>query len=302
MKKPAQPCSPEKDIGDLAAYRLALFYHVKRGRVNQKGHEMPYLPFPFVWDGHFATLQPATGKVLYVVATIADYKSGEFYHSINTIATLAGVSKGSVKRALRELQQWKPPIIEMHQRPGKTAIRIYCPTRDRPESIQDVDNSARPGSPMIRGGITHDPGTRITHDPLTVFKTTEETTTQDISPKLVDKLIEKYGFDEVHARVVVISKMNGRVANKDGLLVDSLKHGYIPSDKELNKQFQENEKIKKNILALEAELEKVTADTNMTHFPDPASFGFQRTPEEVKEDLVERKQKRLNNLHSKLED
>lgn len=189
---------------------------------------MAYLPHDFVWNGHFARLQSATKIILHVIATIADYTTGEFYHSVGTIARLAGLSRRSATRAIKELEELTPPIIQTQEkRPGKPTIRIYLP------ALRDVDNSARGVSPMAQGYDTHVSPTYDTHVSQTL--TTEQNKQQQtgFSDKFINKLVNEYGFEEVHARVVVISKMNGRIENPRGLLVHSLKRGYIPVDKEL---------------------------------------------------------------------
>ncbi len=66
----------------------------------------------------------------------------------------------------------------------------------------------------------------------------------------------KYGAMEVEKRVEIIAKMNGKVKNKIGLLVDSLKKGYIPTCKEL----REAEKARKRKEASRKAAQKVQED------------------------------------------
>ena len=197
---------------------------------------MAYLDFDFVWSGKFAKLQPATKTILYVLASIASHETGEFYHSASTIAKLAGVGRASVFRAFQELEATEPPILVSLPRPGKTTQRFYCADRNYDPTR-----------------LTHETPTRLTHEtpPVSPMRHEQqiltrdlETTTDDFPENLLLKLVDQYGKEEVEKRVVVISRMNGKVKNKPGLLVHSLKNGYIPTDKETEDKTQAERKRK----------------------------------------------------------
>jgi hypothetical protein len=103
----------------------------------------------------------------------------------------------------------------------------------------------------------------LSHHITTGFKHSNLTTTELLNQKLFYNLIEQYGQKAVSDRVVVISKMNGQIKNKTGLLVASLKGNYIPTCKEFREKEkseahskwidQENEKRRKEIEEWEGE-------------------------------------------------
>lgn len=70
---------------------------------------------------------------------------------------------------------------------------------------------------------------------------------------------------------------------------------------ELSARELKRQDILREIARLEDELESIRADNNMEHFPDPASIGIRRAPEEVKAYIVELYETKIAGLRIKSE-
>jgi len=186
----------------------------------------------------FSDLSTPAQIVYHVTRRIKNHKTDSFFHSIETLIKATGKSECTVRRGLNDLV--KAGILSRTERIGHTALYKFISTAPLyPHQSDTLPLSNRYPSPinLIQGGSQSD-----THNnsPLT----DRDLTTIWLDDQLRDKLISSYGEQAVNDRVVVIASLNGKIKNKTGLLIHSLKNNYIPESKELreNKEKAQHEK------------------------------------------------------------
>lgn len=154
-------------------------------------------------------------------------KKDQFFHSVENWTEASGYKERAVQYALKELRDLG--IIEWQERPGRSTLY----THKKYITIYKPKNKRIPCTPPVHS--MHPPC--ASNAPITTKDLTDkDLTTTWLNEKLSNTLIAKYGIDAVNDRVVVISKMNGKIQNKAGLLVASLKGNYIPDSKELREK------------------------------------------------------------------
>jgi hypothetical protein len=178
----------------------------------------------------FRDLSTPAQIVYHVTRRIKNHKTDSFFHSIETLIKATGKSECTVRRGLNDLV--KAGILSRTERIGHTALYKFISIAPLyPHQSDTLPLSNRYPSPinLIQGGPQSD-----THNnsPLT----DRPLTTTWLDDQLCDKLISSYGEQAVNDRVVVIASLNGKIKNKAGLLVDSLKRGYMPASKELREK------------------------------------------------------------------
>ena len=186
----------------------------------------------------FKDLSSPAKIVYHVTRRIKNHQTESFFHAVNTLATLTGISERSCQYALNELVNHG--ILKRTERPGHSTLYTFIQTADLAATLHP---SPAEFAPHPRKICTHN-NSDLTDSDLT--------TTEWLTEKLSNTLVAKYGPQAVSDRVVVISKMNGKIGNKAGLLVASLKGNYIPASKEL-REAEERQRI---TLAIEAKSEK----------------------------------------------
>lgn len=199
----------------------------------------------------------APAKIVYhITRRVKNHQTESFFHAIETIARLAGISECSTRRGLEDLV--RKGILKRTERPGHSTLYTFIQTADL--ALFDT--------PLLPNLIPH-PSQIDTHNNSDLTNS-DLTTTVWLTEKLSNTLVAKYGPQAVSDRVVVISKMNGKIRNKAGLLVASLKGNYIPASKELReKEKKENqskwidEKIKKEKKESE-EMKKLYEQSTLT--------------------------------------
>jgi len=202
------------------------------------------------FDGTLASLSAPTRTIYLLILKRKTHedkrycKKDQFFHSVENWAEASGYSIRTIQYSLKELRDLG--IIEWEVRPGrsnlythKKYITIYKPKK---QSIYCTP-------PMHQMHPTPAPNAPITTKDLTVKDLT--TTHTWLNDQLLNSLIAQYGKEAVDDRVVVISAMNGKIKNKAGLLVDSLRRGYIPTCKELREK--EEKERKRNLIDNEIE-------------------------------------------------
>jgi len=241
---------------------------------------------------------PFETKVTYtVICAMANYKTGEFFHSIETIAYHANVCRRAVQRSLRRMED--AGVITKEERPGDTSLYKYTfPTNIRKK---DTDNSAvRSDSPVtpqpqgddspVMAGVTEQsfqgrPPSHPTEqkdNTQTLIKsiftgTIPSPNKQDLNKqyltttygdRLLSELIDRYGEEKVLENAVVVSKLEG-VKNKGAYLRASLKKGYIPTNQrqkereEAEQRRLSHEKMQQQRLAeWEQHIERVKCEAN----------------------------------------
>jgi len=76
-----------------------------------------------------------------------------------------------------------------------------------------------------------------------------------LSEKKMKKLIDEYGEEAVMKRVDIISRKNGDVSSKAGLLIHSLKEGYVPNlSAEAQRLTKKEREVRKELASLEEQL------------------------------------------------
>lgn len=194
---------------------------------------MAFVDFHFVWSGKYANLKDPTKILLYVIAAVCNHQTGEFYHSVPTLAHLAGISERSTRYALQELEQYDPPIVSQEPQDGKPSIKTHLPTAafNRP--------APHAGGPAPHAGV-----------PLQEMQgnnrgtTTEETTTaaDRISLSLIRAMTDLYGAEAVSRVVVAMKSMNGEVKNANAYFRVCCEKNWIPTNK---KARQREEKLRR---------------------------------------------------------
>jgi len=208
-----------------------------------------------VLAGFYAQLKPATRIILHVISAIANFNTGEFYHSARSIGEMAGYHERTVKSAFRELLH--PPWLEENheqkgmrgiisvgrRRPGRPTVYVYnflASAEDRGGYSTDDPRPAwdpefLPPSPRSPAG---DP--QITPPMIPRSREQERqnenlftTTAADCLPKsLITRMRHRYGDKIVDVVVAAMQGMNGEVKNPPGYFTACCKNGWIPSSKE----------------------------------------------------------------------
>lgn len=190
----------------------------------------------------FKDLSSSAKIVYHVTRRIKNHKTDSFFHSSQKIADIAGISLRSCQYALDELVQ--KGILKETPRPGHTSLYTFISTADLdPCRICTPDVQNLHPTPAEFAPITT---SALTNSDLT-------TTVTWLNDSLKDQLIKQYGLYEVEKRVVVISKMNGKIKNKAGLLRHSLINNYIPTCKELQEKEEQEQREAKIQAKIEAE-------------------------------------------------
>jgi hypothetical protein len=192
----------------------------------------------------FKNLSKDEGLMYHVVARCRNRKTNQFYHQIDKLAEYAGLNHYSGVYAIKGLIDKK--IISRESRPGHSSIYTFLQELNLFEPASDKEKAT---TRSVAQGY-HQPVAQGYH--ITTTPNNNNLTTTWLTEKLSNSLIAKYGQKPVSDRVVVISKMNGQIKNKAGLLVASLKGNYIPASKEL----REKEESQRIALAIEAKSEK----------------------------------------------
>ena len=190
---------------------------------------------------------PFETKVTYtVVCALANNRTGEFYHSIETIAHHANVCQRAVQRSLRRMED--AGVITRLERPGNTTLYKY----NFPANIRKRDDSPAGGDSPVGGGVTeqssqgrlHSHPTESYNDPQSLIESTftgtiAEANKQDLNKEdlttlygdeLITELISRYGEKKVIENAVAVLSLEN-VENKGAYLRASLKGNYVPTNK-----------------------------------------------------------------------
>lgn len=208
-----------------------------------------------------AKLSKDAALMYHVAVRSKNKKTNQFFKRIDVLAYEAGLNHYSAVYAIKELKD--NGILSRKTRPGHSSI--YTLLQELPLSEPKEKATTRPVAQGYHPPVAQ--GYHITTD----FNINNLTTTDWLSENLSKTLISQYGSQAVEDRVVVISKMNGKIQNKAGLLVASLKGGYIPDSKELREKEKSiakekliAERIEKDRLERE-ETERAYAESVLTH-------------------------------------
>jgi len=190
----------------------------------------------------YSSLSPSAQRLIFVAASVANYKTGQFFHSIESLASYAGMSRAATKRAIRELEHAK--LIMRELRPGQSSRYTYLftvestrVTSDPPHATTRVMDDPDPGHQR--------PNTRVTHDPLTtnnnnLLRTT--TAAARISPALIAEVKAVYGSERVEQVVAAMSKMNGYIKDANAYFRACVQRGWIPTSKKIRELDEMREK------------------------------------------------------------
>jgi hypothetical protein len=168
-------------------------------------------------------------------AAFTNFESRKSFPSQETLAQKTECSSRTIRRAIKK---FKSLGILTTESTGKSLTYTFhivsnesdrtptCPTR------VDINNVLPDRTPTCPTNNSSPNNSNIT-------------TTEWLDPQLRDLLIRQYGESAVNDRVVVISKMNGEIKrSKPGLLIKSLRGGYIPTCKEYRDKEAEEKRRK----------------------------------------------------------
>jgi hypothetical protein len=233
----------------------------------------------FVLSDTFKKWSLETKAVYTVICALANYKTGEFFHSTQTIANYADLCQRSVQRSLRKIED-AGIITLIEQRSGTTSKYKY----NLVSSIQRRDDSP------VGGGVTEQSGEgRLTSHPIEQKNDTQSLITstftgtipfpnkKDLNNRdltttfgdsLISELVKKYGEDKVLQNAVVVMNME-EIKNKGAYLRASLKGGYVPTNQkhieqeELKlKQMEREKNEKERSQEWEKHIERVNQESN----------------------------------------
>jgi hypothetical protein len=215
------------------------------------------------FDGTLSSLSAPARTIYLLILKIKAHqdnrycKKDQFFHSVEKFVEISGYKNRAVKYALQELRDIK--VLDWIERPGRSTLYTHI-------KYITIFNPCKPCTTVVHlMHPTHAPNAPITTKDLT----NKDLTTTWLDDQLRDKLIKSHGEQAVNDRVVVISKMNGNVKNKAGLLVDSLKRGYMPASKELR---EKEEKERKNeLIQARIETEKLEREKMLKDFSENSS-------------------------------
>lgn len=206
-----------------------------------------------VLAGFYAQLKPATRDVLHVISAVANFNTGEFFHSEESLGTLAGCSSRTVRRALHELLH--PPWLENHEQSGTPGIISVARVRPGRPTIYVYNFLARAED---RGGYSTDdprpkwdpefiPPPSMTYPadtdvltPRTPMSTKQEPPNEDlftttaadrVAKSLITRLRDKYDDRLIDVVLFAMKSMNGEVENANAYFHACVKNGWIPTSK-----------------------------------------------------------------------
>ena len=194
----------------------------------------------FVIGGEFSKLDNATKAIYHVVTAIASFANGQFFHSADQIADLAGYSHNSVDRALAQLLERKVISVVL-QRPGETTLYAYNFVADGADrgghstiDPRPIPHAAQPPpSPMSQGRPMHesppDPPMSREQDLFNEMRTT--TAADRISSSLITRMISRFGENRVQPVVVAMRSMDGEVKDANAYFCSAVTKGYVPTSK-----------------------------------------------------------------------
>ena len=211
------------------------------------------------------------GRAMYhAVVRSKNKETNQFFHRIDKLAHRAGLDHKSAVYAIKELIDNE--IISRESRPGHSSLYTFL--KELPLEDESALNNVFATTRSVQ--VSHQQPVAQSHHITTGFKQSNLTTTVWLDKNLLKTLTAKYGSQAVEDRVVVISKMNGQIKNKSGLLVASLKGGYIPDSKEL----REKEKSIAKAKLVEERIEKDRLEREkMERLHEESKL----TPEQIKE-------------------
>ncbi|MDQ1327166.1 MAG: hypothetical protein QG641_446 [Candidatus Poribacteria bacterium] len=230
---------------------------------------------------------PFETKTTYtIICALANNKTGEFFHSIETIAHHANVCKRAVQRSLRRIED--VGVITKIERPGNTSIYKYNFSTNIRKKDRD-DSLVRSDSPVMGVVTEQSSPERLTGHPIeskndpqapikSIFTDTipfpnkqdlnKHDLTTTYSDKLLSELISKYGKEKVFENAVAVSKLEG-IKNKEAYLRSSLKGGYVPiNQKQKEKEEAEQRRLeiekrqKQKLIEWEQHIERVKQEEN----------------------------------------
>lgn len=162
-------------------------------------------------------------SLYHVIFRVKNHNNDQFFHSIKTLQRLTGLSERAVQYALRGLE--KKGIISRRERYARTSVYTMIDTAKLIQKNPDTPAYYAPHPAQ------HAPQSAY-YAPITVNNPNRYnlTTTQEFPSKILyDKLITEYDKEKVDRNVAVILNLDGKIKNKNGLLVDSLRKGYTPA-------------------------------------------------------------------------
>jgi hypothetical protein len=208
---------------------------------------MAFIDYTFIWSGKFAQLKPSSRILLHVITAVCNDKTGEFYHGVETLAHLSGLSERATRYALRELESHDPPIISAQLRPGKPDLKVHLPTvrhchqrgaTDAPPVLRGATDAPRGANNDTRGGQQMPPKNNKEQQEL---KTT--TAADRISPDLIKSMTDIYGADIVSRVVVAMQSMDGEVRNANAYFRVCCEKNWTPTSKKARQK--EEQKARK---------------------------------------------------------
>ena len=175
---------------------------------------------------------PASKIVYHIARRIKNHKTQSFFHAVETLADLSGVSESTARKGLHDLV--KAGILRPEERQGQTTEYFFI-------DVAYLSNVAKltPHPPRI-----YTPPPQILH-PNNSSLTNSDLTTTDINVKSYNDLVKQYGKDAVDVVVESVRKRNGSVNNLTGYVIHALKNGYNPKTQEQIEEEKRKERSKK---------------------------------------------------------
>jgi hypothetical protein len=197
---------------------------------------MAFVDHHFIWSGKYAKLKPSSRILLHVITGVCNHQTGEFYHSVETLAHLSGISERATRYALRELESQKPPIISSEPRAKQADRKVHLPTARFTDQAKGANDSTMGANIDTRRGQQMPPNNRKQQQ-------TKTTTAADrISPSLIAELSEIYGAKAVLGVVVSMRSMDGEVKNANAYFRTCVTKGWIPTSAKARKKQKELER------------------------------------------------------------
>lgn len=183
----------------------------------------PYAQTP-VWVLRAGDKLTSHARSLYgVIMSYADNTTRTAFPGRETLAEDMGVSVATVKRAIKELEDFGALIVERrrNKRTGNFYANHYTLVFADPRSPQEADfpRQEEPEPPWV----THDPRPRVTHDPVT----TPTTTTTPTDPSLRSPSPSGQSHSSLRS-----PSTSGRRSNTEQILLEHVKQIVQASDPE----------------------------------------------------------------------
>jgi hypothetical protein len=200
-------------------------------------------------DGTLLSWSKTKLRAYVVIASVANHHTGEFWHSIPTLAAKFGCSTRHARTIMREFED--EGILSARARPGKTTIYTYTTALAGAPQQNVSQEDHQPGAEMYTsvGAELRSSGvgrnSRLPPNNNQQQQLPGTTTAADrISPILIKAMAKRHGKQMVQKVVVAMGLMDGHVRNADAYFRTCCEKKVIPTTEQARQRAEEMKRKK----------------------------------------------------------